>query len=533
MAKRRGNTLKELEALGGLISSEEYEQALELFLKDPETAKPGALGFFVRGPSGYGKTSIFWSVIEKLKKEGRNVIVAEVRLSNYSDMASFVGERVPTPYGYMIQYYPDTLLKIEREVMNLFREKGMTAELKEFKAKLQEFEERYKEGDVHALVERSYFLREYCEKKNIEVVYLFEELTLMSEKMNALFFEFVDFRRAGNHVFPYGSIFAIGNLAKELGAALALFTRPLLLRLMLGVFYPILQYYLKFGEGTGIYHPAVVAYLNLNPHLFGEYEIDEAEDEKKEVNPRSLQAVSKMLRTFGNNIELLKKFIKGVWPEDVAEGFVNFYVNNYLEVYNRIMSNAAEFKRTGVISPIDTGEDLDTISTSLATIIAHLNSRLRALEDKPSEEDIALLSVYLVSFIHMNGKLLLLQEKEGKNLAIANEFLSTFIQSYLSGIGTQYMALSSETFEAMGNYIERLKGKGKLSIEDIMGFLKLPGVLESLKHDGIHSPVIMSLMKLCNEANAIKRTHAIERGIQEMRKGVEEVYSLYGKGPKR
>jgi len=529
---KSGNTLKDLEGHSNLISPEEYKQALELFLKDPNTAKPGALGFFVLGPSGYGKTGIFWSVVEELKKEGRNVIVADIRLSNYTDIASVVGERVPTPHGYMLQYYPDLLLTIEREVMNLFREKGMTAELEEFKAKLREFEGRYKEGDVYALQERAYFLREYCEKKNIEVVYLFEELTLMPGKMNALFFKIVDKRELDIYPLPYGRIFALGNLGHELGYEKADHVAPLLLRLMIATLNPKIEHYLKHGEGTGKYHPALIAYLRLNPHLFAKYEIDK-EDTKREVNPRSLEAVSKMLSTFGNNIELLKKFIKGVWPEDVAEGFVNFYVNNYLEVYNRIMSNAAEFKRTGVISPIDTGEDLDTISTSLATIIAHLNSRLRALEDKPSEEDIALLSVYLVSFIHMNGKLLLLQEKKGKNLAIANEFLSTFIQSYLSGIGTQYMALSSETFEAMGNYIERLKGKGKLSIEDIMGFLKLPGVLESLKHDGIHSPVIMVLMKLINEANAIKRTHAIERGIQEMRKGVEEVYSLYGKGPKR
>ncbi|MEM0326156.1 MAG: hypothetical protein QW733_03915 [Desulfurococcaceae archaeon] len=532
MAKKRGNTLKELEALGNLLSSEEYEQALELFLKDPESAKPGSLGFLVLGPSGYGKTSIFWSVIEKLKKEGRNVVVAEVRLSNYSDIANFVGERVPTPYGYMIQYYPDTLLDIEREIMKLLREKGMTAELEEFKAKLREFEERYKEGDVHALVERSYFLREYCQKKNIEVVYLFEEITLMPDKMNALFFGFIDHREVDVFAFPYGHVFAPGNLAKELGAAFAFFTAPFMLRFMKVGYGPTLQYYLKYGEETGKYHPAAVAYLNLNPHLFGEYEIDE-NDEKKEVNPRYLESVSKMLRTFGNNVELLKKFIKGVWPEDVAESFLNFYVNNYLEVYNRIMSKAAEFKRTGVISPIDTGEDLDSISVSLATLIAHINSRLRALEDRPSKEDIALLSVYLASFIHMNGKLLLLQEKEGKNLAIASEFLSTFIQSYLSGIGTRHKLLSPETYEAMGNYIEKLKGKGRLSIEDIEGFLSLPGVFESIKHDGIHSPPIMAFIKLMNEANAIERTPAIEKGIKEMRKGLEEVYSMYNKGPKR
>lgn len=58
-------------------------------------------------------------------------------------------------------------------------------------------------------------------------------------------------------------------------------------------------------------------------------------------------------------------------------------------------------------------------------------------------------------------------------------------------------------------------------------------MFESIKHDGIHSPPIMAFIKLMNEANAIERTPAIEKGIKEMRKGLEEVYSMYNKGPKR
>jgi len=529
-----GNTLKELLEAGypNLISTEEYAQALELFLKDPKTSEPGALGFFLLGPSGYGKTSIFWSVIDELRKEGLDFIVVDIRLSNYSDIASFVGERIPTPHGYMIQSYPDKLSEIERKVMNLLRKKGRLAELEEFKAKLKEFEERYKEGEVHALIDRSYFLREYCLEKNINVVYLFEEITLMNDKMNALVFQMVDGRKADNFAFPYGKIIALGNLSKELGFLRTTFSAPFLLRFVIGILNPSLQYYLNFGETTESYHSAVSAYLKLNPHLFGKYEIG-GEEEKREVNPRSLEAVSEMLLTFGNNIALLKKFIKGIWPEDVAESFLNFYVNNYLEVYNRIVSNAEEFKRTGVISPIDTGEDLDTISASLTTLMAHINSRIRALEGKPSKEDIALLSVYLVSFMHMNGKLLLLQEKEGKNLAIANEFLSTFLQSYLSGIGTYSKFVSKETFKAMEEYTEKLRGKGKLKIEDIEGFLKLPGVSESLTHDKLHSPVILGLLRLFIEANAIKMTREIEEAIKKAREGIEEVKEMYDRGPKR
>lgn len=537
--KQRGNSIRELlekvsnSNSGRLVSLKQMKEIIKSFLKSRESYIPGGLAPYFMGYSGYGKSSTVKEAARELaEEEGRRIVVVDLRLSNYRDVVDFVGEKVPTPYGRVVSYYPEALVNLEVQIELFLEEKGLIAELEEFRNKINEFEERFARGDRTALIKRSKFVKEFCKKHDIVVLYFFDEINLMPDKFNALFYGLLSDGILGVYEVPEGLVVFASNVTEEVRLSGADILDAFAARQEQFYVLPELEEYLEYGEKSGAYHEAVIAFMRLNPHYFGEYQRD-ADNRKSEVSPRSFEKATKLLKIFGNNIELLKASLAGLWPEHIAEAFVNFYVKNYLEVYKRIMSKAAEFKRTGVISPIDTGDDLDTISVSLATIIAHLNSRLKALSDKPSEEGIALLSVYIASFIHMNGKLLLLQEKEGKNLAIASEFLSTFMQSYLSGIGTRHKLLSSETYEAMANYIERLKGKGRLSIKDIEGFLSLPGVLESIQNDGIHSPPIMALIKLMNEANAIERTPAIEKGIKEMRKGLEEVYGMYNKGPKR